>query len=94
MGPKARRKGTAVDQGPTISWRIAVGLVGAGIGTFTIAVGGWIGFSIAILPSIKGSGFAILVVPGSIFFIMLLGFIWYQIFSLILTVLRADEYDP
>jgi len=82
-----------VDEGPTISWRIAVGLVGAGIGTFTIGVGGWIWFSISVLPSIKGSGFAILIVPGTVLFVMLLGFIWYQIFSLILTVLRADEYD-
>jgi hypothetical protein len=82
-----------VDEGPTISWRIAVGLVGAGIGTFAIGVGGWIWFSIAVLPAIKGSPITILVIPGSILFVMLLGFIWYQIFSLILTVLRADEYD-
>ena len=79
-------------EGPAISWRIALGLVGAGIGTFTIGVGGWIWFSISVIPSIKGSGFAILIVPGTVLFVMLLGFVWYQIFSLILTLLRADEH--
>ena len=83
-----------MDEGPAISWRIALALAGAGIGTFAIGVGGWIWFAVSVLPAIKGSGITILVIPGSILFIMLLGYIWYQIFSLILTLLRADEHDP
>ena len=80
-------------EGPFITWRIAVALVVAGIGTFAVGVGGWVWFSIAALPDLSAAGLSIMIIPGTVLLILLLGFLWYNILSLLLTVLRADEHD-
>ena len=82
------------EEGPYLTWRLTLALVVAGIGTFTIGVGGWIWFSIAGLPYLSAAGLSILIIPGTVLFILALGFIWYNIFSLVLTLLRADQHDP
>lgn len=83
-----------MDEGPLITWRIAVGLIVAGIVTFALGVGGWVWFVADVMPVLHDNGLAILIVPGSVLFIMLLGFVWFRVFTLILTLLRAEEFDP
>ncbi len=83
-----------MDEGPIITWRIATGLIGAGIVTFAVGVGGWVWFSADVLPILRDHGLTILIVPGIVLFVMLLGFVWFQVFSLILRILRSEEYDP
>ncbi|MEQ8247735.1 MAG: hypothetical protein RID42_08625 [Alphaproteobacteria bacterium] len=81
------------EDGPYITWRIAVALIVAGIGTFAVGVGGWVWFSVSALPTVSAAGLSILIIPGTVLFILLLGFLWYHMFNLMLTVLRADEHD-
>ena len=83
-----------MDEGPLITWRIAVGLIGAGIVTFALGVGGWVWFAADVVPILQDKGLAILIIPGTVIFVMLLGVVWFRVFSLILTVLRSEEFDP
>ncbi len=82
-----------MEEGPFITWRIALSLGGAGLVTFALGVGGWLWFVAAGLPVLEARGLSILIIPGVVLFILLLGVVWFQVFSLLLTLLRADEAD-
>ena len=73
-----------------LKWKIISALVAAGLIVFTAVVLGLWWFNTDLLPILKRNGLEILMLPGALLFVFLMGFAWYKIFFAALHLMRAD----
>ena len=70
-----------------ISWKVIAALVVAGGITLVIALGVMSWWNEAGIAFLKARGLELLSLPGLALFLVLLGFVWYQLFSTALHLL-------
>ena len=73
-----------------LNWKIISSLVFAGVVVLVVTFGGLWWFNTSLLPVLQRNNLEILMIPGMLVSLFLMGVVWYKIFIGALRLLRAD----
>ncbi len=73
-----------------LKYRILGALVIAGVAVLTVTVGGMWWFNASLLPVLQRSNLEVLMLPGLLAYVFLIGFVWYKVFIWSLRIVGAD----
>lgn len=78
------------DEAMPLKYKIISALVIAGAAVLTIAVGGMWWFNTSGLPVLQRNNLEILMLPGLLAYVFLIGFVWYKVFIWSLRIVGGD----
>ena len=76
-----------------VKYKILVSLIVAGVVIFGSAVGGLWWLQTGPLEALQARGLGLLMLPGTVAVLFVLGYAWYKIFMLMLFLTRVDLDD-